>query len=131
MELFSLIVNGKRCKLENNKKEKIWYVQLYLPENKYLCVDQDTSDDRYHLCYCGTKEKCEQYFRMKTIQVEGYCGSPMGCGAFRNDSTVVAKAWHATVKSYDGYFENIEFAVYCKDYETVNYDAFKKEMYSL
>lgn len=54
-----------------------------------------------------------------------------GCGAFRNDPTVVAKAWHDAVKSYDGYFENIEFAVYCKDYETVNYDAFKKEICSL
>ena len=47
-----------------------------------------------------------------------------GCGAFRNNPEVVAKAYKdalANVKC----FENVEFAVYCKDYETVNYDTFK------
>lgn len=49
-----------------------------------------------------------------------------GCGAFRNDPETVAKAYRDAIKEYDGAFENIEFAIYCKDYETRNYDIFKK-----
>lgn len=51
-----------------------------------------------------------------------------GCGAFCNDPTIVAKAYRAAIPEYRGHFDRIEFAIYCRDNETENYDAFRKEM---
>lgn len=47
-----------------------------------------------------------------------------GCGAFRNDPKVVAKAYANVLKDCRRYFERIEFAIFCRDFETENYDAF-------
>lgn len=49
-----------------------------------------------------------------------------GCGAFQNNPEVVAKAYKTALDEFQGVFENIEFAIYCKDYETQNYEIFKK-----
>ncbi len=51
-----------------------------------------------------------------------------GCGAFRNDPQVVAKAYADALKVYKGYFRCIEFAVYCQPRETGNYDAFNSAL---
>ena len=48
-----------------------------------------------------------------------------GCGAFRNNPNIVARAFKNALEKYHRYFELIEFAVYCRDYETENYKAFK------
>ena len=48
-----------------------------------------------------------------------------GCGAFANDPWAVAEAYRDALKDYGQYFKYVEFAVYCRDYETENYDAFK------
>lgn len=47
-----------------------------------------------------------------------------GCGAFANDPFVVAQAYRMALASYRARFDVIEFAIYCRDYETENYDAF-------
>lgn len=47
-----------------------------------------------------------------------------GCGAFRNDPRVVAKAYANVLKDYRHHFDLIEFAIFCRDFETENYDAF-------
>ena len=47
-----------------------------------------------------------------------------GCGAFANDPRVVAKAMFDALKEFVGCFDLVEFAVYCRSYETENYDAF-------
>ena len=47
-----------------------------------------------------------------------------GCGAFRNDPKVVAKAYANVMKECRRYFELVEFAIFCRDFETENYDAF-------
>ena len=47
-----------------------------------------------------------------------------GCGAFMNDPEIVAKVYHAALASYRARFDVIEFAIYCRDHETDNYDAF-------
>lgn len=52
-----------------------------------------------------------------------------GCGAFRNDPQVVAKAYADALTEYKGYFRYIEFAVYCQPREIGNYDAFKRALY--
>ena len=49
-----------------------------------------------------------------------------GCGAFRNDPKVVAKAYQNVLTDHRQYFDLIEFAIYCRDYETENYDTFQK-----
>lgn len=48
-----------------------------------------------------------------------------GCGAFQNDSKVVAKAAKDAIKEYETSFETIEFAVFCRDYEDKNYKSFQ------
>ena len=47
-----------------------------------------------------------------------------GCGAFANDPRVVANAMFDALKEFVGCFDLVEFAVYCRSYETENYDAF-------
>ena len=49
-----------------------------------------------------------------------------GCGAFQNDPTVVAKAYKGVLEEMKGYFSLIEFAIYCRQRETANYDAFSR-----
>lgn len=48
-----------------------------------------------------------------------------GCGAFRNDPRVVAKAYKELLKEYSKYFTEIEFAIYCNQYDLENYQVFK------
>lgn len=51
-----------------------------------------------------------------------------GCGAFRNPPEVVAGVFAECTKKYGKYFDVIEYAVYHRDYEAVNYDVFKEKM---
>ena len=53
-----------------------------------------------------------------------------GCGAFANDPNVVARAYKEAIAAYTQYFRMIEFAVYCRQDETENYEAFKKVIMS-
>ena len=46
------------------------------------------------------------------------------CGAFMNDSKVVAKVMLSLAKKYAHFFKTIEFAVYCPPYDDSNYRAF-------
>lgn len=47
-----------------------------------------------------------------------------GCGAFKNDPNVVAKAYQVAIEVFPKVFEKIEFAVYCSPKDQKNYDAF-------
>lgn len=49
-----------------------------------------------------------------------------GCGAFKNNPYIVAKAYKEALKDYINKFVEIEFAIYCKSYEDENYKAFKE-----
>ena len=51
-----------------------------------------------------------------------------GCGAFHNDPRTVAKAYANVLKDCRCYFDLIEFAIFCRDFETENYDAFRGEL---
>ena len=47
-----------------------------------------------------------------------------GCGAFANNPDIVARAFFDALKDYISYFDLVEFAVYCRPYETENFQAF-------
>ena len=49
-----------------------------------------------------------------------------GCGAFRNDPKIVAEAYKQILPEFKNAFKVIEFAVFCKNQETINYDSFKE-----
>ncbi|MBR1454530.1 MAG: TIGR02452 family protein [Lachnospiraceae bacterium] len=49
-----------------------------------------------------------------------------GCGAFMNKPNLVAEVFNKVMKDYIRKFDVIEYAVYCRDFETKNYDEFKK-----
>ena len=50
-----------------------------------------------------------------------------GCGAFCNPPETVARAFRDVQKKYDTYFEIIEYAIFCSEYETKNHTAFCRE----
>lgn len=49
-----------------------------------------------------------------------------GCGAFRNNPNIVALAYRDVIPEFAGYFDEIEFAVYCALSDTANYEAFTR-----
>ena len=49
-----------------------------------------------------------------------------GCGVFRNDPFAVARAYRDVLNELHSYFSGIEFAIYCRDNEIVNFSAFKQ-----
>lgn len=49
-----------------------------------------------------------------------------GCGAFRNDPWVVARAYKTALQEFPRVFKKIEFAVYCPPGGSMNYEAFSK-----
>ena len=51
-----------------------------------------------------------------------------GCGAFRNPPKLVSEVFAELTKEYRNYFDVIEYAIFCTDYEKANYEAFQKEM---
>lgn len=51
-----------------------------------------------------------------------------GCGAFENNTEVVARAAKTVVDEYRKTFKTIEFAIYCKPNEDRNYKIFERVM---
>ena len=98
------------------------------PENKYtpragkhIAV---TNDELYDLHVSRAKQ---------ILTVAAHHGVDMlilgafGCGAFKNDPNIVAKAYAEVVKHFNGYFKEIHFAVYCPPHKSnENYTAFAK-----
>lgn len=51
-----------------------------------------------------------------------------GCGAFCNPPELVAEVFHTVMQEYLHTFETIEYAVFHKEWETANYEAFARWM---
>ncbi len=51
-----------------------------------------------------------------------------GCGAFRNNPQVVARAYREILSEFSGMFDHIEFAVYCSPRDSVNHDIFQRTL---
>ena len=47
-----------------------------------------------------------------------------GCGAFANDPRIVADASFRALEEYIQYFDMVEFAIYCRNHELENFNAF-------
>lgn len=54
-----------------------------------------------------------------------------GCGAFKNNPTVVAKAYSRVSKEFSKCFKCIEYAVYSRSKDNNNYEIFKMEINNL
>ncbi len=69
---------------------------------------------------------------MHMLTVAAYKGADIlvlgafGCGAFKNDPEVVAKAYKVALEEFPKLFKKIEFAVYCSPVDTANYDVFRQ-----
>ena len=59
--------------------------------------------------------------------VDIFVGGAFGCGAFKNDPYVVARAWHEALKEYGVKFELVVFAIYARSDEESNLRAFSSE----
>ncbi len=49
-----------------------------------------------------------------------------GCGAFKNNPSVVAQAFKNILPEFDGAFKEIVFAIFCPPRDAQNFDAFRK-----
>lgn len=49
-----------------------------------------------------------------------------GCGAFRNNPVIVARAYKEIISEYPECFDNITFAVYCPPNDRENYNTFSR-----
>lgn len=58
--------------------------------------------------------------------VEALVLGAFGCGVFRNNPEIVAKAMKKALEDSPYKFEVVLFPIYCRNWETTNYDAFKK-----
>lgn len=72
-------------------------------------------------------KRIERIFRIANANgAEVLILGAFGCGAFRNPPEVVARAFKTVQDNCKNYFDIIEYAIYCRDYETANYDSFSR-----
>lgn len=64
-------------------------------------------------------------------QVDILVTGAFGCGAFANDPLTVGQAWNSAVARYRSRFDLINFAIYCREGESENYDAFHRALWTL
>ncbi|WP_097005344.1 TIGR02452 family protein [Lacrimispora amygdalina] len=73
------------------------------------------------------KKRTEQIFNVAAKNnVDALILGAFGCGAFCNPPEVVARAFKESLEKYKYCFKYVEFAVYCKATETINYDVFNR-----
>ena len=114
-------------------RKSSWYDKIlsgnYVPPptwvspSSYFKLLFDISDDELFALHV------KRWRRIFTVAVKNGCTTlilgAFGCGAFRNNPEIVAKAAKKIVDEFNGYFNCIEFAVACKD-DWTNFEAFKK-----
>lgn len=61
-------------------------------------------------------------------QVDHLILGAFGCGAFCNPPEVVAEAFAQVIRRYSHAFQSVEFAIYCREYETEDYEIFKDKL---
>lgn len=73
------------------------------------------------------KERTERILNVAALnEADALILGAFGCGAFYNPPGIVARAFKESLEMYKYCFKYVEFAVYCKPTETVNYDIFER-----
>lgn len=84
----------------------------------------DITDDELYALHVSRAKQILNVAAMNKVDV--LILGAFGCGAFRNNPVVVAKAYADVLPIYEKQFKTIEFAIFCpKGKPTDNYDAFK------
>lgn len=114
-----------------------------LPPEKFVKVDVVTCAAPH--IFRDVRIKGEELFRMHISRaknilraaahngVDIFVGGAFGCGAFHNDSCIVAWAWREALKEYREKFDLIDFVIYISDYPEkrksgeINFMAFRNE----
>jgi len=107
-----------------------------LPENEWYDVDVLTcaapclnfegsiSDEKLSELH---KSRAEQILNVAcTNKVDVLILGAFGCGAFANNPVVVANVYKKVLENYKHAFKTIEFAIYCRDYESRNFKVFSE-----
>lgn len=85
--------------------------------------DEEISDDKLFDLHV------KRWRRILSVALKNGCTTlilgAFGCGAFKNNPEIVAKAAKKIEDEFNGYFKCIEFAVACKD-DWTNFEAFEK-----
>ena len=85
--------------------------------------DADISDEKLFALHV------KRWRRILSVALKNGCATlvlgAFGCGAFRNNPEIVAKAAKKIVDEFNGYFKCIEFAVACKN-DWTNFETFEK-----
>ena len=93
----------------------------YNTEANVLMSVSDTELFNIHFSRAHAILECAKINGVKHLVLGAF-----GCGAFRNNPEVVARAYKEILKIYAKDFATIEFAVYCSDEEKKNYNIFKR-----
>ena len=111
--------NGIPTLLEEDEWFKVDIATLAAPQlGRYDKVDLD----KY---YSEASPRLRHLFQIAKKQgVEVLILGAWGCGAYHNPPFPVAELFKINCMFY--YFDTVEFAIYCRDWETNNYDVFKK-----
>ena len=103
-----------------------------LRENPNNIYNQDSgnsikiSDDELYEIHLKRAKKILEVACSKDVEV--LILGAFGCGAFKNNPKVVAKAYKDAISNFRYTFKEIEFAVYCSPRDAVNYEEFKKAL---
>lgn len=74
------------------------------------------------------KKRTEHILNVAAMnQEEALILGAFGCGAFCNPPEIVARAFKESLEKFKYCFKYVEFAVYCKPTETINYDVFSRQ----
>lgn len=72
------------------------------------------------------EKRMDRIFRVAIANnVEVLILGAFGCGVFANDPRLIAESFRNVQKKYEGYFDTIEYAVYCRPGNTENYEVFQ------
>lgn len=96
------------------------------PSNQYNTGDTIKVQISYNELLALHEKRARKIFSSAIANgVEVLILGAFGCGAFCNDPYVVARAYKNVLPDFAHYFHTIEFAIYCRPADSINYDAFK------
>lgn len=97
------------------------------PNNAYNAESSgkiEISDEDLYTLHCKRAKKIMEVAASKNVDI--IILGAFGCGAFRNDPKIVAKAYKDAIKDFKHTFKVIEFAVYCRPGDDTNYRVFEE-----